>query len=152
MNFDIFLSIAALILIVLGWYLGYLSTPNREARELLRNKQEAEANEKRREAQRVAKEAAQEAFRKDLWDELQFILDRPDRFKGNQYGSGSRGGFTHGIMPRFIEVFGRPNHEHHVERQRRLEEQVSEQAKTIRSMRKNMMDIHTALQMGQPIE
>lgn len=152
MSFGLFLAIAALVLIVLGWWLGYRSQPNREARELLRNKQEAEANEKRREAQRVAKEAAQAAFRKDLWDELQFILDRPDRFKNDQYGSERRGGFTHGIMPRFITLLGRDNHEGQQDRMRRMEEQLSEQAKTIRAMRKNMANIHTALQMGQPIE
>lgn len=152
MNFGIFLAIAALVLIVLGWYLGYRSTPNREARELLRNKQEAEANEKRSEAQRVAKEVAQAQFRKDLWDELQFIIDRPDRFKGNQYGSERRGGFTHGIMPRFITLLSRENHEVQQDRMRRMEEQLAEQARTIRAMRKNTANIHTALQMGQPIE
>ena len=152
MNFGIFPIIAGLVLIVLGWYLGYRSTPNREARELLRNKKEAEANEKRREAQRVARDAVQAKFRKDLWDELQFILDRPEHFKNDHYGSDRRGGFTHGIMPRFITLLGRDNHEVQQDRMRRMEEQLSEQAKIIRAMRKNMANIHTALQMGQPIE
>lgn len=157
MNFGIFLAISALVLIVLGWYLGYRSAPNKEARELLRKKQEEEATKKAqeeadgRERNRVA----------NLQEDVLSILDRVlngsiERDMTNRFCLSGRDQLAfvkkYPAISKLLDVTANQPGRNLRDLVANHEERIGRLSELNRETRGQLRDVYKALELGQPVK
>ena len=141
MNSTLILVICAILLVLLGCWLGYSSKPNKEARKLLAEKEEKEFLAKAAEQEAGREKNRRAILKQEVFEVLSAAINYPDQLRGVAYGEPIR------------EFIKRSNHvEFRGEEVLQIKQRVSKQSELIRNLQGQLKEINKALQLGQPVE
>lgn len=141
MNSTLILVICAILLVLLGCWLGYSSKPNKEARKLLAEKEENELRAKARQEEHGREKNRKAILKQEVFEVLSAAVNYPDDLRGIPYGEPIR------------EFIKRSHHiEFRTEEVLQLKQRVSKQSELIRDLQGQLKEINKALQLGQPVE
>ena len=141
MNSTLILVICAILLVLLGCWLGYSSKPNKEARKLLAEKEEKEFLEKVRQEE-YGREKNRKAVQKmEIFEVLSSAIRAPEFLRGVSHGEPIR------------EFIQRTQYlTDSAESVSDLRVRVIKQSELIRDLQGQLKEINKALQLGQPVE
>lgn len=141
MNSTLILVICAILLVLIGCWIGYSSKPNKKARKLLAEKEEKDFLEKARQEEQGREKNRKAVQKMEIFEVLSSAIRAPEFLRGVSHGDPIR------------EFIQRTQYlTDSAENVSDLRVRVIKQSGLIRDLQGQLKEINKALQLGQPVE
>lgn len=141
MNSTLILVICAILLVLIGCWIGYSSKPNKKARKLLAEKEEKDFLEKARQEEQGREKNRKAVQKMEIFEVLSSAIRAPEFLRGVSHGDPIR------------EFIQRTQYlTDSAENVSDLRVRVIKQSRLIRDLQGQLKEINKALQLGQPVE